>query len=536
MFPYFIVKGPDFKEKLHIYTEPVPEFELADCLYYQGDINQIREWARGIVLSEEDYDCRYGDIALLYGLDSGKRIAAFKDLYASWAASGDCNPIYIKVSEDNCGITWNDLNILLEELSKLHYDVFFVDDSTYLHGDMSSFIEYGSCGNVILSGPHSLCFSFFSCFHPRDNWLRVLKVDISYVSFKEYRKMYPQSGIHEYMLGGRDSAQWGEDASAVEKNRITLLDERILKSLVQSLAYLIDHTTEFPEEYPNITDRYREDESILSVYLETILKKASKKVLVEGIQRILQDVRIRYSELPLQEEMERRNQIMNAAIALILSKLHIEREIDEDEDAFIEVKMFLNKYLFRRRKERFPLGFDFVYAEQMIHELKGLSEDCEEKKLSYELIISEFIHIIKTDMMEKLFKIENWICLHHFQMKKYVDPEIPECRLSLVCEKEFAIEFDHSMELDIKKCLWLVFFCLSNRVKSCQYKLYFIYLGESRSVTMTFNMIIDSLDSLGIEFDVLHDQIQKLYKSPEGKEIITVRCLNIEEALLDTKW
>lgn len=489
--------------------------------YERPEIRRLEKWLEKAASAKRN-GIYYCNVAFLK--DAEMIISHFSLLQLACKCLGKEGlvPVYINIYRYQSH-QWINLKQAMDALKKLGFNLFFVEASK-LGGDMIPIVT-----EIIKEQAYIVFLTVTDSMHIsilKDNHAVMLE-DISFIFYGEYKRMYPKQNLEEYISdGGLPSGEnwdrggmwedtWAESISGFIQNNASMAEER----------------------YPNLVKQYwaksEEYRSYdVSKLITGVMKAFALEYVINNIENVFRDIRFRFTNEAFEDDLEIRRELRVTLKNFCRSRLRIHLSKDEEE-VFCELKELLKEYMFGQTVFEnvmiMPSGLEYKYINNLICEVvdyKLFTMNFQEPGLKVKEIGEEITNAVRGGMLEKVSML-HLSKAGYSPISEYIDPQIYGCRI-YVSKGDFAVDFQYTMNIQLNKCLWLVFCHLSGRIKVCENRLFVIYLGGSLDKVTTFAEIVDSI---GIEIKNFPANIQELYYQ-QGTKPVMIHYVNAERLLL----
>lgn len=323
------------KSKLFKYIEPVAYLNKRFCF------DTIKEFLDSKIGSTRN-------ILALFGLRrTGKTVMiqqAVKHLIGNGVSSEKIACLTLKDNKID--------EIKLRDYISVLYDVFdidylFIDELTYAVGGLSflsSLSDFYTTKKTILSGTNSLGFVPLL---RHTLFYRVIRVNTTYISYKEFSDLYPSAKLLDYIKAG---GILGVDKNYLKSHAnidsyIDASNEYLISSVVKNLFSGLENFDDLSFDYRLLSDMYFEDSERLKALVNNWLQHYGSDLVL----RIVRGVPLGSSEVSttivnLRSSVADWSSFKNELITLYLKRLKlIDDTYNFTNDELSEVKDFLSK-------------------------------------------------------------------------------------------------------------------------------------------------------------------------------------------------
>lgn len=491
------------------------------------------------------------NLAYLWGVRrSGKTILMKQLIGYNLSKQQEGKTLYIVVRKFN-SILWDEFLELLDNLFNAGYVTFFVDEATYLNGGMDGLqiVADSTLYSLMLTGTNSAALVLNSLDTTFD---RALMSNIGYLSYKEFRHLYKDSTLDEYMeLGGLCRVRM-EYKQNIDKTGIVeiMSKDYIDTTYVDNLVYSLLHTQEAQSRFPKLFELVSVNNNLLHVMMYKVINHLSSIISLKAINRAVKNEDAGSGlQATIRNDVLLRSDLEKRLSSFLTSSKFLSEQSNISQDAYDEFWELLRKvdlcytvigerqydenseYIDSKEEAiLLPIGIKYLFATELIKENnESLKVYFENNGVNYSFFSTTVNNIIKGEMLEMLLKRHFW--LQGFGESVTYKGRNPSWEIDIVTERKALIEIKHSSEVVPAQCRWLLYVYYNKCVPVFEGNyagLYVFYLGDEQDITLTYKELVDSI---GIE-RFKNERELNLYNSPKANERVTIHYINAEQFLL----
>ena len=413
----------------------------------------------------------------------------------------------------------------------------FVDEITYCKGDLNfltAFSDSTEDMKIILAGTHSI--GFISLL---DGVLydRAHSVHTTYISFKEFEKLYPNSTIDNYIEAGgilRDTEEYRI------KHNITLDDyikdsSQYMSTAIRNNVFNCFSKFDLEQKYPRLVNYYYEDQSKLKTMLIKWMQFYSKKLTLRMLKSMFKSDDIGN----LRDILGKRGQVNN--IGLLSELLYDEfckninfqdydNYVDEDKEELIELFKDLDCLIEIEDMNLsiiIPVilrtGFTYEIIKSLNTVIKEFINKTEED-INIEEVKNILLNNVKGILLETVIDVDLYKA--GYSINKYNKDGI---EVELILDNSIY-EIKHSKEKNCEQLKWLLHPIVLERFKPETINV--LYNGSTESLEIipkqVYGQIIEDRLNKGL---TISKHIQHAYDDALTTSVV-INYINVNEFLL----
>lgn len=246
-------------------------------------------------------------LAILYGIRrTGKTYGILQSIRDLINNGTDVSKIiYIAVRQNNSIFDIDLMSFVRKLIMCFNVKYIFIDEVTYTDGDLCCFnglVSLAKDYKIVMSGT---CSYVFSLSLGQTIYDRVDLIDVSYISFEDFKKVFPHSTIDNYIHSG--GILWGTEENFNSNKKLIHSNKYSENSIIQNLLAGFSRFRSL--SYPNLYKLYQDEQEdvIVSIIKRWLLRKIcifSKKEIFSVLTRLKESDKIRsyYRESEIYED------------------------------------------------------------------------------------------------------------------------------------------------------------------------------------------------------------------------------------------